>query len=628
MPVIEPIPTDKFDLIVNLALYSRTDYKKANARLKRVLKTVYVDTRDKTLLHTPASYLAYKKDFWAVDFLMHHGASVHHVAYGAAMGGDQKFVNKLSRFHGANEGSIIKGAIIGGTLTLCPVDDSPVISKTLSGFRPTVDILRQEYSPSAIQTIAVTAAFIGDSTYVDTLLENFSSMSIPRISFNVAMLAIFGGHLDHARRICESSGMNLQMLIDDVEKRRGASFDNYNPNLHNIPWNATEEYFSLELDNRIKPQKIIFGRSATLEKTEQQSQQILHHLVYLPSGKIRTRFINDLDSLVELSKFIAKADKIRSLRKIFNYHQCISLGYSDLMTWFRHGEQIKKRKGLDDKIFTLIGTFLAPLTENESADLNSKLIIARARTTFIVDLRRHCNTPYPYFQYTEADKFLRSIELTNPYSSPMPLLHHEIKKRCKGYLYSPTDNVNPYFYVLAKHYNKLIQLPQKDIIAISPKPDFFTKVLISDKFHHTTKKVYKDVKTLSKYGFLDDFKHSYLEDREFSFFKSRTSVILKKIENKTLTLADIKHHMVRNRNSRTRRIYKILKAQRMDRLVIRDFVTSYRKYSSFFGNPFGYMRRRLTRLRSMQEIISHAKKNPDSTTQRALSNPFRGRYKV
>jgi hypothetical protein len=127
----------------------------------------------------------------------------------------------------------------------------------------------------------------------------------------------------------------------------------------------------------------------------------------------------------------------------------------------------------------------------------------------------------------------------------------------------------------------------------------------------STKRTKKYFKRKGEKKLLKFFKDAYLKDYQYSFFKNPFSKMKLHLEDKTLTMKQVRAYATKNPTSRSARVLNMLIERGTQRAQIKVFTTEYCKLydKQTFKNPFSFMRRNLTRLHSSEEIYAYAKEN-------------------
>jgi hypothetical protein len=125
----------------------------------------------------------------------------------------------------------------------------------------------------------------------------------------------------------------------------------------------------------------------------------------------------------------------------------------------------------------------------------------------------------------------------------------------------------------------------------------------------------RDEKKLLKY-----FKDAYRKEYAYSFFKNPFSKMKLNLADNALTMKEVRAYAKENPNSRSARVLSVMVDRGPQRLKIKAFTDKYlRLYSEkTFRNPFSFMRRKITRLRSTEEIYKYAKNNMRSRSAQVV----------
>jgi hypothetical protein len=155
-----------------------------------------------------------------------------------------------------------------------------------------------------------------------------------------------------------------------------------------------------------------------------------------------------------------------------------------------------------------------------------------------------------------------------------------------------------------------------------------------DKSAAARTKAYNKIKEEVK--LLNYFKADYRRAYNTALFKNPFSKMKKMMEQKDLTLDEIREYIQKNPDSRSARIMTTIMLQGKQRKMIKRFINMYNAdyYQTFFRNPFSHMKRNLYFIHSTHEIIAHAEKYNTTRTAHALAeilktgvtrNEFKGR---
>jgi hypothetical protein len=88
--------------------------KKGNKEELRAYINTHQALIDEGVPFTVAAKLASEGDFKAVELLRSLGASIHYIAFGAALRGHRDYAEKLRTQHQADVNAIARGAALGG----------------------------------------------------------------------------------------------------------------------------------------------------------------------------------------------------------------------------------------------------------------------------------------------------------------------------------------------------------------------------------------------------------------------------------------------------------------------------------------------------------------------------------
>jgi hypothetical protein len=422
-----------------------------------------------------------------------HGANVNMIAEGAAFGFDTDYAHYLHNFHGAFLGDIAQGAARGGHYSyaehLRRVYNAPAMNiargagygnhiiysehlrttfnidineiariAVMGGHWIYADMLRKEHGADP-SLIAHGAAIAGNRSYSELLRIQFGADSS-----SIARGAAFNGYIDYAEELRADQDADASLIAE------GATAGGYTEYANNLLCHHQAELKSIVIGHAsisnyaaLSQLNLNYDDYAAIifpliKNFFENKAMALHTLAFIQDDRFKTMLAAELKKLItplpyDVDKLFANAAKIIQMKPQYNYSQCLALGLVEVRTWFMQCEVMLK-KGIDQNVFMLIATYLAPMNLVESEDLRNKLCSRKPvpRFSLLHDLRE-CTTVHRI----KLEVFLDKCEKEYATDPLLTLLTQELANLTRHFHPTPTQN-EPYLKLLKKHQLKFRQL--------------------------------------------------------------------------------------------------------------------------------------------------------------------------
>lgn len=379
---------------------------------------------------TPAGKLASEGNKKAVGLLMKYGASVNHIALGAAKGKHHKFAEMLFKKYDVKIDYIASGAALCGDFEYASqlmrrgaTALSVACFAALGGYDKYAEKLRLRFHLDA-NNIAGYAAQGGHFYYVEQLIHDLLEVDFK----NIARSAARGGHFDFAKSFKTdikdialgavegaysgyAEALRAENRFDINEYARAAvhfGHLNYAEQLRNTGANLEDlmsgaaggghldylEYLSLNHKHPLAIKTFAEEQSATNERS------VLYQLVSCGNDHLRKVLAENYKSVsLNVKSLLPKAKKIRQLMNDYdlNFEQALAWIKPEIQVWLLQGITLVQKNILPPDIFFRLAAYASDISNADAKDLYEKSIVQFQKKAMLNSIEKKFNQQFLLF---------------------------------------------------------------------------------------------------------------------------------------------------------------------------------------------------------------------------------------